>query len=145
MLLFFALTAGTCLACPLCRLLRTGGVGVASLCSLFCAFFFVCRFVYRLVVARLGVACGTSLGGTVRSGRTDKTVLIIADQIGSSRTCQCLAYKVGILWAIKLQKRALQLLFVVIGSNVDLLHVQGIDACVVHDGGGGSGRGVVTW
>ena len=113
MLLFFALTAGTCLACPLCRLLRTGGVGIASLCSLFCAFFFVCRFVYRLVVARLGVACGTSLGGTVRSGRTDKAVLVIADQIGASRTRQCLADEVGILRTVKLQKRTLKLFFTV--------------------------------
>ena len=76
--------------------------------------------------------------------RANKAVGRVTDEVGAACLCQRFAHEVGILWAVVLQERALQLLFVVVGSNVNVLHCQGVNARIIHHRRCRAGGGVVV-
>ena len=65
--------------------------------------------------------------------RAHKTFLTKADKILSARLDERFSYEGRVIGAIILQKRSLQLLFVVIGANVYRLHIKRIYTRVVHN------------
>ena len=67
-----------------------------------------------------------------RRGRLHKTLLAVADEVGSACFGEGFADEVGVLGAVVLKERALELFFVVVGYHVDLLHIKRVDSCVVH-------------
>ena len=79
--------------------------------------------------------CAAALGA-------DEALLAVSDQILSAQLRQSLADEVGVGGAVILQKGALKLLFVIIGGNVDLLHIKGIYPRVEHYRRRRSGCGV---
>lgn len=95
--------------------------------------------VNELFAVLRSVAVGFGRGGLFGA---DETFGAVADEVLASRLGQCLAHKRRVLRAIILQKGALKLFFVIVGGDVHLFHIEGIDACIVHDGGRGSRGGV---
>ena len=93
--------------------------------------------IFVLLASRMRMLC-RSVGG-----RTNQTVLAISDEVLSARFDKRLTDEVGILGSVILQKRALKLLFVIIGSYVDRLHIKRIYSRVIHDRGRGARGGIV--
>ena len=72
----------------------------------------------------------------------NKAIFAKTDEVLASCLSQCFAHKVGVPRTVILQKRALELFFVIVGGNVHGLHGQRVDTRVIHDGGRGARGGV---
>lgn len=78
----------------------------------------------------IGFRCGAAVLGGFGA---DQAVGTVADEVLATCFAECFTHQRGVLRAVELQKRALQLLFVIVGGNVDRLHVQRVDSGVEHD------------
>ena len=75
--------------------------------------------------------------------RTNQTLGSVADQILPMELDERLSDQGRVLGSVVLKQRPLQLLFVIVGGNVDPLHIEGVDPRVEHNGGGSTGGGII--
>ena len=114
---------------------------VAILISLVCIAGYGLTAIPCAVFMRERISCVVALISCL-SFRTNKAPLTVTDKVLPSCTLERFSDKRGVLGTVILQKSSLQLLFVIIAADVDLLLREGIDARIIHHGGHGSRSGI---
>ena len=92
-----------------------------------------------LSLSRLVVIIATAL----TKSRAHKTGGICTNQVLASCEAKCFTNKVCILGLFELEKRSLQLLFVVVGADIDALARHRVNACIIHYGRNCARRGIL--